>query len=334
MSVEQFGVMPDGTPVQRATIRGGGLTAKILSYGTVIQDLRLDGHDKPLVCGFEKLEDYLAYGSHFGATAGRVGNRIRDGHLELDGKTYQLDTNFLGKHTLHGGKKGMGVQVWTFDKVEENAVHMSITLPDGEMGFPGNLTIKIVYSLLDGGVLDMAMSATTDATTLCNLAHHSYFNLDGDPTVMDHMLRVDAEQYLEVNDELIPTGKLLPVEGSSLDFRTTKRVGEATSIAAIDNNYCLADAGGALRRVATLSSPKSGVSMDVTTTEPGVQAYDGVNMKEGMPGLEGITMGKHGGFCLEPQIWPDAIHNPDFPSAVLKPGETYSQHTQYIFKKS
>nr|WP_321460645.1 aldose epimerase family protein [uncultured Cohaesibacter sp.] len=333
MTVEQFGVMPDGTPVERATISGGGLTAKILSYGTIIQDLRLEGHDKALVRGFEKLEDYLTYGSHFGATAGRVGNRIRDGHLELDGKTYQLDTNFLGKHTLHGGKKGMGVQVWTFDKVEDNAVHMSITLPDGEMGFPGNLTIKIVYSLLDGGVLDMVMTAETDATTLCNLAHHSYFTLDGDPTILDHVLQVEADRYLEVNGELIPTGKLLSVEGSSLDFRAPKRVGDATSVVPIDNNFCLEDSAGALRRVATLSSPKSGISMEVMTTEPGVQAYDGVNMKEGMPGLDGCVMGKHGGFCLEPQIWPDAIHHADFPSSVLKPGETYHQHTQYIFKK-
>ncbi|WP_119309420.1 aldose epimerase family protein [Cohaesibacter haloalkalitolerans] len=333
MSVEQFGVMPDGTPVQRATISGGGLTAKVLSYGTVLQDLRLEGHDKALVLGFDKFEDYLTYGSHFGATAGRVGNRIRDGHLELDGKTYQLDTNFLGKHTLHGGKKGMGVQNWAFDRVEDNAVHMSITLPDGEMGFPGNLTIKIVYSLLEGGVLDMMMTAETDATTLCNLAHHSYFNLDGDPTILDHMLQVDADHYLEITDELIPTGKLLPVEGTSLDFRTTKRVGDATSVKAVDNNFCLKDSGGALRRVATLSSPKSGISMDVATTEPGVQGYDGVNMKPNTPNLDGVIKGQFGGFCLEPQIWPDAIHHPNFPSAILRPGETYSQHTQYIFKK-
>nr|WP_321456031.1 aldose epimerase family protein [uncultured Cohaesibacter sp.] len=334
MALEQFGVMPDGTPVERVTISGGGLTAKILSYGTVIQDLRLDGHDKPLVLGFDKFEDYLAYGSHFGATAGRVGNRIRDGHLELDGKTYQLNKNFLGKHTLHGGSKGIGVQAWTFEKVEDNAVHMAITLPDGEMGFPGTLKIKIVYSLLEGGVFDMLMTAETDATTLCNLAHHSYFNLDGDPTILDHELQVESDQYLEVTNELIPTGKLLSVEGASLDFRKTKRVGDATAVTPIDNNFCLKDSGGAMRRVATLSSPKSGISMDVVTTEPGVQAYDAVNMKEGTPGLGGTVKGKHAGFCLEPQIWPDAIHHPEFPSAVLKPGETYHQHTQYIFKKN
>ena len=334
MALEQFGVLPDGTPVEKVTITGGGLTATILSYGSIIQDLRLEGHDKPLVLGFDTLDDYLTYGSHFGATAGRVANRIRDGRFELEGKSYQTVINFAGKHTLHGGPEGIGASPWHFDKIEDNAVHMSIDLADGHMGFPGNMTIKLVYSLLEGGVLDLDITATSDATTLCNIAHHSYFNLDGAPTIWDHELQIESDRYLDVTPDLIPTGELLSVEGTLLDFRSKKRIGDVSAIQPIDNNYCLEADAGSLRRVATLSSPASGVSMDVMTTEPGLQAYDAVNVKDGTPGLGGITVGTFGGFCLEPQIWPDAVHHSNFPSSVLKPGETYHQHSQYVFSKT
>ncbi|PLW75655.1 aldose epimerase family protein [Cohaesibacter celericrescens] len=333
MSVEQFGIMPDGTAVERVTITGGGLSAKILSYGAILQDLRLEGHAKPLVLGFDALEDYFTYKAHVGATAGRVANRIRDGRFELGGKIYQLDINFAGKHSLHGGTKGIGLRVWNFDKIDTNAVHMSLQLADGEMGYPGNMTIKLVYTLLDNGVLDLDMKATSDADTLCNLAHHGYFNLDGEGDILDHELQIDSDRYLDVTAELIPTGKILSVDGQSVDFRKKKSIRSAHDIKPIDNNFCIEETAGSLRRVATLSSPKSGVSMDVLTTEPGLQAYDAVNLKAGMPALDGGTSGPCGGFCLEPQIWPDAIHHPNFPSAVLKAGETYHQQTQYAFRK-
>ena len=334
MSVEQFGEMPDGTAVERVTICGGGLTAKILSFGAIIQDLRLDGHPKSLVLGFDRLDDYRTYGAHIGATAGRVANRICDGRFELGGKTYELDINFIGKHSLHGGTQGIGVRVWRFDKVQDNAVHMSLDLADGEMGFPGNMTIKLVYTLLDNGVLDIDMKATSDADTLCNLAHHGYFNLDGEGDILDHELQIDAERYLDITAELIPTGKILSVDGQNIDFRKKKSIRSAHEIKPIDNNLCIEETAGSLRRVATLSSPKSGVSMDVLTTEPGLQAYDAVNLKAGTPALDGGTTGVCGGVCLEPQIWPDAIHHPNFPSAVLKVGETYHQQTQYAFHKA
>ncbi|WP_316860438.1 aldose epimerase family protein [uncultured Cohaesibacter sp.] len=323
MALEQFGVMPDGTPVERVTITGGGLSAKILSYGAVLQDLRLDGFEKPLVLGFETLENYLTYKSHFGATAGRVANRICDGRFELDGKSYQLDINFIEKHSLHGGTHGIGTRVWTFDKIEADKIEMSIDLADGEMGYPGNMKIKLVYSLLANGVLDILMTATTDAPTLCNLAHHSYFNLEGSASILDHELQIDSSRYTEVSSELIPTGKLLSVEGTTLDFRAKKSIGSASKVTPIDNNFCIEETAGSLRRVATLSSAASGISMDVMTTEPGLQAYDGVNIKQGAPGLDGLVMGSHSGFCLEPQIWPDAINHEGFPSPILRPDEEY-----------
>ena len=333
MAVEKFGEMPDGTQVDCATISGGGLTAKILTLGSIIQDLRIEGHDKPLVLGCDDVASYLTYKAHLGATAGRVGNRIRDGHLELDGQTYQLDINFLDKHCLHGGHDGMGVRVWTFDKIEDNAVHMSIKLEDGHMGFPGNMIIRLTYSLLESGVLDIVMSAATDKTSVCNLAHHSYFNLDGSPNILEHELWLDADRFTETDDDLIPTGRVLSVEGLSIDFRKKKVIGSAVNIKPIDNNFCIEKGAGTLRKVATLSSPKSGISMDVATTEPGIQAYDSINLKPGTIGLGGIEMGPWAGFCLEAQAWPDAVHQPDFPSITLRPGETYNQHTQYIFRK-
>ena len=203
MSVEIFGQMPDGRVVEKVTIAGGGLAASVLTYGAVLQDLRLGGHDKSLVLGFTELEPYLTSSPYFGAIVGRYANRIRDGHLPLEGKVYQLDRNFLGKHTLHGGTMGTSALLWHLDAVEANAVRLSVRLADGDMGFPGAMDISVSYRLLDDGVMDLVMEAQCDAPSLCNLAHHSYFNLDGGETILDHLLKVDAEQYLPVDDGLI-----------------------------------------------------------------------------------------------------------------------------------
>lgn len=324
-----FGVMPDGKPVERVTIFGGGLTANVMTYGTVVQDLRLEGHATPLVLGFETFEPYLTHSPYFGATAGRCANRIRDGHLEIDGKSYQLDRNFLGKHSLHGGGVSMGKRVWQLDKVASDSVTLSITLDDGEMGFPGNLNANVTYTLLPSGVFDIQMTATTDAPTLCNMAHHSYFNL-GDDTVSDHVLQIEAENYLPVDDELIPTGEVAPVEGTRFDFRTPAAVAKARPV---DHNFCCFSAKGDLRRLATLSSPSSGVSMEIHSTEPGLQVYDGAKIDIEREGLMGKKMTAHAGIALEPQIWPDANHHAQFPQADLSPGQTYHQQTQYKFSK-
>ena len=327
--MSQFGQMPDGTTVERVILRGGGLTANVLSYGAVIQDLRLDSHDAPLVLGFDTFSSYLTHSPYFGATVGRCANRIRDGHLELDGRSYQLDRNFLGKHLLHGGAAGMGKRVWRFDKVGDDCVTLTITQAAGDMGFPGELTTSVTFSLLPDGILDIRIEAETDAPTLCNIAHHSYFNLGGE-TVSDHLLMVDAESYLPVDAELIPTGEVRSVAGTGFDFRNPSPVRQAHPV---DHNFCLSRERGPLRPVARLASPASGVAMELRTTEPGLQVYDGAKINVDLPGLSGQTLGAHVGIALEPQVWPDANHHDDFPQAVLRPGEVYQQHTQYIFSK-
>ncbi|SNY91252.1 aldose 1-epimerase [Cohaesibacter sp. ES.047] len=335
MSKERFGEMPDGTPIDCITISGGGLTAKVLTYGAIIQDLRLEGHDKALVLGYETLEPYLTDSPYFGATVGRVGNRIRDGHLEIDGKTYQLDINFVGKHTLHGGTVGMSQKVWRVEWIKPDAVQLSVELPDGEMGFPGTLSIVQTYSLKEGGVLDLDLTAHTDKTTVCNLAHHSYFNLDGSATIHDHVLQVNGDRYTVSDEECIPSGEIASLDGHPLDFRKPKRVGDVIAITSIiDNNICCEEGAGTLRKLAALSSPKSGVSVEVMSTEPGLQIYDGIHIKTDVPGLDGFKMGTNAAFCMEPQIWPDAVHHANFPQPILRPGETYHQHTQYVFSKA
>ncbi|HCQ66187.1 MAG TPA: hypothetical protein DIU07_14005, partial [Rhodobacteraceae bacterium] len=324
-----FGEMPDGTPVERVTIRGGGLTANVLSYGAVIQDLRLDGYDAPLVLGFETFAPYLTHSPYFGATAGRCANRIRDGHLELDGVTYQLDRNFLGKHLLHGGARGMGKRLWRIEGSATDHVTLGVMLDDGDMGFPGRFKARVTFALLDGGVLDIRMSAETDAPTLCNLAHHSYFTLGGE-TISDHLLQIAAESYLPVDAELIPTGEIRSVKDTGFDFRTPAPVRQAHPV---DHNFCLSRQREPLRPVAWLKGPATGVGMELRTTEPGLQVYDGAKVNVDLPGLTGQPMRAHAGIALEPQIWPDANHHAGFPQAVLRPGEPYAQQTQYIFTR-
>lgn len=325
----QFGRLPDGTPVERVTITGGGLSANVLTYGAIVQDLRLDGHDAPLVLGFSEFAPYLSHSPYFGATAGRCANRIRDGHLELDGKTYQLDRNFLDKHMLHGGRAGTGKRVWQVAATAPDSVTLAIVLDDGEMGFPGTLRAQVAYTLLSGGTLDIVMSAETDAPTLCNLAHHSYFNL-GCHTISDHLLRIAADHYLPVDDDLIPTGEIHPVVGTGFDFRRDRCPDPAHPL---DHNFCLSPARGPLRPVAWLRNPANSVSMELRTTEPGLQVYSGARVNVDVAGLTGAPMRAHAGIAMEPQVWPDANHHPAFPQAVLRPGEQYRQHTQYVFSK-
>lgn len=327
---EVWGQMPDGTDVHRITLQGGGLTAHVLTYGAVLQDLRLAGHDAPLVLGFAEFAPYVTDSPYFGAIAGRFANRVRDGHLELDGTTYQLDTNFIGKHLLHGGAQGTGKSSWQIVAETTNSATLQIILPDGHMGFPGTLTAQVTFTLLDSGVLDLQMRGETDAPTLCNLAHHSYFKLDGGADIGAHELKVAAQHYLPVDAELIPTGEVAEVAGTSFDFRTPAPVAQAYLV---DHNYCLAETRGALRDVAHLRSPVSGVHMTCRSTEPGLQIYDGAKVNIALPGLDGKPMGAHAGLAMEPQVWPDAHHHDHFPQAILRPGEVYEQHTQFVFSK-
>ena len=331
MQIEKFGTMPDGKEVERIVLQGGGLNAAMLTYGSILQNLYLEGHAAPLVLGFDSFAPYLTHSPYFGATAGRCANRIRDGHLDLDGTVYQLDRNFLGKHHLHGGAKGIGKRLWQIVEVSGSELTLEIALTDGEMGYPGNMQIRLQIGLLSDGVLDIRFEATSDTTTLCNLAHHSYFNLDGAVATGAHELQIAADTYLPVDDELIPTGEVRSVAGTSFDFRKAKAISQATET--IDHNFCVSNARGPLLPVAWLYSSLSGVGMEVRSTEPGLQVYDGARVDIELPGLNGAPMHAHAGIALEPQIWPDANHHKGFPQAVLRAGNRYEQHTQYKFTK-
>ena len=201
------------------------------------------------------------------------------------------------------------------------------------MGYPGNMTIKLTYTLLDQGILDIRFWAKSDRETLCNLAHHSYFNLDGNSDINRHLLQVDAAHYTPVDAELIPTGELCKVENTAFDFSAPRAIGPAPQGHILDHNFCVAAARGELRKIAQLKSPKSGVTMEVKSTEPGLQVYDGAKINIPVPGLDGCSMGQNAGIALEPQLWPDANHNTHFPQTVLAAGAIYQQHTQYIFSK-
>ncbi|PRD58097.1 aldose epimerase family protein [Phyllobacterium myrsinacearum] len=338
MHTEIFGHTPDGEAVHRITISGGGLTAKILTWGAVIQDLRLKDHDHPLVLGYRDFADYPAHSPYLGATIGRTVNRIRDGELVIDGQTFALQRNFHGIHNIHGGDAGAGRRTWNVVAVGPDYVTLTIMLGDGEMGFPGNLTITCTYMLESKGTLAIRLDAVTDKPTICNLAHHSYFNLDdgGLTDVLDHQVKIGAEAYLAVNGDLLPDGRVLPVAGTAHDFRayrTIRREEDGRQVV-YDNNFCVSSQRRPLQWVASAKGARSNIEMQVLTTEPGVQFY-AANTLGGRPplGLTGQTYANYAGFCFEAQNWPDSTHFPYFPQSILRPDDTYSQMTRYTFRK-
>ena len=335
---EIFGKTGEGVSVHRFSITGGGLTASIMNWGAVLQDLRLAGHDAPLVLGFDRFEDYPAHSPYMGAIAGRYANRIAGGRFTIAGTTYQADRNFLGKHTLHGGSKSFGKQVWDVLLHGDDFVTFALHDPAGAMGFPGALDVTCTYRMKIPGTLSVELSATSDEPTLCNLAHHSYFNLDdgGSGDILDHRLMLGAEAYLPVDEELIPTGVVKPVDGTAFDFRRARtiRLEQEGEQVLYDHNFCLAAARGPLRRAAWAQGFSSGVEMEVWTTEPGVQFYAGAKVGPPVPGHGGRIYQPYAGFALEPQIWPDSPNRPYFPQAVLWPGEVYRQVTEYRFSKA
>lgn len=330
--IDVFGTLPDGQEVHRIRISGGGLSASLLTYGAVLQDLRLSGHAPALVLGFDEMPPYLAHSPYFGATAGRCANRIRGGSFQMDGRHFETDRNAQGGHTLHGGREGIGKRLWTIGEVTDHSVELTVEDPDGHMGFPGNLSIRAVFSLLPSGVLDIRYSATTDAPTLCNLAHHSYFVLDETGHVQDHRMGIEADHYLPTDADFLATGEVRAVAGTAYDFRQGRTIREANAGGPIDANFCVSRERRAIRPVCWVSSAASGVEMVIRSTEPGLQVYDAARLDIPVPGLDGRRMGPYCGLALEPQVWPDAINHPDWPQPVLRPGETYDQHTQFIFR--
>jgi aldose 1-epimerase len=332
-----FGHMPDGEPVGAVEISGGGLKATVLSYGSLLQDLRLKGHNAPLALGYADFKDYPVHSPYLGANCGRSINRIRNGVLTIDGKSFQLDRNYLGKHNLHGGANGISAMNWKFVAVSKDEAVLEVRCPDGNMGFPGNLDARATYRVFGKGVLSVTLEAVSDAPTVCNLAHHSYFNLHdgGRSTILDHELQINAGGYLPVDGELIPDGRVLPVSGTEFDFLAMRPIRRAAAGKQIgyDLNYCVSAARGPLLHVASARSPESGVSMQCWSGEPGVQLYAGAGMARPALSQGGFAYGAYAGFCLEAQVWPGFAEYSYFPQAFLRPGESSIQVTEYRFSR-
>lgn len=326
MTASQIETLPDGREVQRLTLRGGGLSATVLTLGAIVQDLRLDGIDHPLVLGAPDAASYLGPTRYFGAIVGRLANRIGNARFTLDGRDYRTDANFRDRHTLHGGSDGVDVHVWRIEARTPSSVTLSLSLPDGHMGFPGTIALTTRIALEDGA-LSFVLGATTDAPTPCSLTHHGYFNLDGSGDVRNHSVHIDADHMLPTTDDLIPTGEIAPVAGTRFDFRAPRPLGPEPC----DRCFCLSDGPRPLRPVAWITG-ESGLALRVETTACGLQFYNGAYLRD-VPGLDGRIYGPQAGLALEAQAWPDAPNQPNFPSAILRPGEAWSETTRYVFTR-
>lgn len=348
ITVEPYGTAPDGQDVSLYTLtNANGMEAKITNFGGIVQSLKTpdrDGNLADIVLGHDALEGYVGKHPYFGAIVGRYGNRIAKGRFSLDGKEYTLAVN-NGPNALHGGLKGFDKQVWTAAPIEETDVvglKLRYVSPNGEEGYPGTLTVTVTYLLTNENALEIRYEATTDTPTVLNLTNHSYFNLDGAGTgdILDHEVMINADRFTPVDDTLIPTGELRPVEGTPFDFRSPKAIGRDIGAdeqqikfgGGYDHNFVLKkDTQDALTLAARVHAPASGRLMDVYTEEPGMQFYTGNFLDSTDVGKGGNTYAYRNGFCMETQHYPDSPNQPDFPSAVLRPGEKYETTTIYKF---
>ncbi len=338
MNKNFFGSVDNDSVFQFTLKNEKGTEVKILNYGGTVTTILVADKNNQLadvVLGFDSLSGYTQKGNpYIGALVGRYANRIANARFTLDGKTYTLAANNNGNH-LHGGLKGFDKVVWHVDAATDNSLALSYNSKDGEEGYPGNLNVKVVYSLAADNSLKIDYTATTDKATPVNLTNHSYFNLSGgkDSTILDHELMLIADKYTEVNDNLIPTGKLPPVKGGPMDFTKSKRIGNDIGKVkgGYDHNWVLNKKGDDLEHIGTLYHPASGRLMEVYTTQPGVQFYTGNFLDGSLTGKGGKKYVQHSGLCLETQHFPDSPNQPSFPNAILKPGETFHQVTVYKF---
>ncbi|MBR5224112.1 MAG: galactose mutarotase [Clostridia bacterium] len=330
-----FGVTRNGEQVTAYTLKNGAMGAVILDYGCIIQALYApdkNGNPVDVVLGYDTVKAYEDNDGYLGAAIGRVGNRIAKGKFTLNGKDYTLAVN-NGPNHLHGGLVGFDSVIWNA-QVTDDALIFTRTSPDGEEGYPGNLAVTITYRLTENAIV-LTYDAKTDADTLVNLTNHTYFNLAGEGDVLDHVLKVNADAFCEGDPDCLPTGKLLPVAGTPFDFTEPKKIGkdigaddvQLKNAGGYDHNFAL-NAG--VDAAAVLYSEKTGIEMTTTTTLPGVQVYS-ANFLTEREGKGGRKIGFRHALCLETQVYPDAIHNAHFPSAVLKAGEAYHTETTYTF---
>lgn len=333
--IRVFGRLPDGSAVEEVTLAAGDLVVKVITLGAIVRDVRLAGIAHPLVLGFDDLDGYLHHSPYFGAVVGRCANRIGNARFTLDGRTYQLAAN-EGTTQLHGGPDGFGRRNWRIVAHDAASVTLALTSPDGDQGYPGTVTATCRYTIEAPATLRFDAEATTDAPTIVSLAQHSYFNLDDSPDILDHSVRIDADAITPTDERLIVTGEIRPVAGTDFDRREAapiRRLRDGERVV-YDVNYVVGRDRAAEPRHQVRLEAANGVALDVWSSEPGVQFYDGSYIAVAVPGLEGRRYRKNGGCCFEPQLFPDAANQPGFPSAVLRPGETYRQATRFAFSRA
>ncbi|WP_303310832.1 aldose epimerase family protein [Hymenobacter sp. BT730] len=342
-TVSSFGTTQDGQQVQLYTLTNAhGVQVSISNYGGTITRLLVPdkaGKLGDVVLGFDNVSGYqspefLKSGPYFGALIGRYGNRIAQGKFTLDGKQYTLAKN-NGENTLHGGKKGFDKVVWQAEpgsSAEGQTLKLTYLSKDGEEGYPGNLNVTVLYTLTPDDALKIDYTATTDKATPVNLTNHAYFNLSGGKDILGHQVTIPADRYNVVDAGLIPTGELRPVKGTPFDFTTPhaidERIGQVPG--GYDHNWILNETTG-MHPAAMVFEPSTGRTMEVRTTEPGIQFYTGNFLDGTLKGKDGQVYGKHAGFCLETQHFPDSPNQSKFPSTILKPGQTLKSTTTYQF---
>lgn len=341
-----FGHTNAGTPVDLYTLRNhNGMEARIATYGGIVTSLTAPdrkGHYADVVLGYDSLPEYFKGTAYFGALIGRYGNRIAHGQFTLDGRKYTLATN-NGPNSLHGGLVGFDKVVWQVEQAAVGARGPQVTLTylsrDGEEGYPGNLQVKAVYTLGEDNSLRLDYTAVTDQDTLVNLTQHSYFNLRGHGDILGHVLQIPADRFTPVDATLIPSGELRPVSGTPFDFRQPTAIGVRIGAAdeqlelgkGYDHNWVLAKPAGALGVVATVYEPDTGRVLEVSSTEPGVQFYSGNFLDGSSTGKGGWAYAPRDGLALEPEHFPDSPNRANFPTAILKPGQTYRNTILYRF---
>jgi aldose 1-epimerase len=347
MTKQSFGKTPDGTEVFLYTLRNNdGMEARITNYGGIVVSLMVkdrNGKSTDIVLGFDSLPSYIKDTPYFGALIGRYGNRIGKGTFQLGGVKHTLAAN-NGPNHLHGGLKGFDKVVWSVDEkagVPGEKLVLTYVSKDGEEGYPGNLTVRVVYSVTSNNELRIDYSASTDKATVVNLTHHSYFNLtgSGSGSIMNHELFIDAGRFTPVDSGLIPTGELRNVEGTPMDFSTQTAIGfrindtseQMQKGGGYDHNWVLNKPLGSLGLAARVYENTSGRMMEVLTTEPGLQFYSGNFLDGTHVGKGGVRYQHRSGFCLETQHYPDSPNKPDFPTTVLEPGKNYTSTTIYRF---
>ncbi len=342
LSKSVFGKLPDGSDADVYALKNAtGTAAKIITYGTIVTELHVrdaSGRLGDIVLGFDNLDQYLAGHPYFGCTVGRVANRIAAGKFTLDGQEYELALND-GPNHLHGGLKGFDKALWRGEPAHAQdgvAVKFSYVSKDGEEGYPGNLSVTVTYTLTNADELRLDYTAVTDKATPVNLTNHSYFNLAGGGDILGHILKLSAESHTLVDERLIPTGEIASVKGTPLDFTLPVAIGSridqlTNTPRGYDHNFILESGGGKLAPAARVEEPGTGRVMEIFTTEPAIQFYTGNFLDGSLKGKRGTTYNKHAGFCLETDHFPDSVNRPNFPSVILRPGETYRQTTVYKF---